>query len=61
MLQKERLKMNKETRKTLVSIGLLPQTVDKIDIMRGDIPRSTYLRKIIEEVASNAKTTAQAV
>lgn len=53
--------MNKETRKTLVSIGLLPQTVDKIDIMRGDVPRSTYLRKIIEEVASNAKTTAQAV
>ena len=30
-----------------ISIGLPPQIVKSIDIMRGDIPRSAYLRKRI--------------
>ena len=61
MLQKERLKMDKETRKTLVSISLSLQTLDQIDTMRGDAPRSAYLRKVIEQFASNSKTSNKAV
>nr|DAT89603.1 MAG TPA: antitoxin [Caudoviricetes sp.] len=39
--------MDKETRKTLVSVSLPVQTVDKIDIMRGGVPRSAFLREKI--------------
>lgn len=54
-------KENEETRKTLVSISLSLQTVDQIDTMRGDAPRSAYLRKVIEQFASNSKTSNKAV
>lgn len=39
--------MNKETRKTLVSVSLPVQIIDKIDIMRGGVPRSAFLREKI--------------
>lgn len=38
---------NEETRKTLVSISLPMQTIDKIDTMRGGTPRSAFLREKI--------------
>jgi len=51
VLEKERQKMSKTKleaeRQILISISLPPNIVKSIDIMRGDIPRSAYLRKRI--------------
>ena len=36
--------------KKLISVGLAPDVVKIVDNVRGDIPRSLYLRKLITEV-----------
>ena len=36
--------------KKLISVGLTPDVVKIIDSIRGDVPRSLYLRKLITEV-----------
>lgn len=51
VMKKKGGKMNKGNLETLpqigITVGLPPQIVKSIDIMRGDIPRSAYLRKKI--------------
>jgi len=37
-------------RQILVNIGLPPLILDKVDQMRGDIPRSAFLRKRIIQI-----------
>ena len=37
------------TKKT-ISVGLTPDVVKIVDSVRGDVPRSLYLRKLITEV-----------
>lgn len=67
VLEEERQKMTKQQVEAVPQIGismsLPPNIVKSIDIMRGDIPRSAYLRKRIiaiveaeqqERVAANA-------
>lgn len=36
--------------KKLISVGLAPDVVKIVDSVRGDVPRSLYLRKLITEV-----------
>lgn len=36
--------------KKLISVGLAPDVVKIVDNVRGDVPRSLYLRKLITEV-----------